>query len=112
MDFKKINSKSKIGFVIVLIFCMTILLIFFDLGLNFVYNSEKYDKKSNTLSQSQLKKNLPFENEYLGYKKKNPVLPNQGIQLQKSDKRNPEYEESNKNNVLNNNNKNFERAKK
>jgi len=112
MDFKKINSKSKIGFVIVLIFCMTILLTFFDLGLNFVYNSEKYDKKSNTLSQSQLKKNLPFENEYLGYKKKNPVLPNQGLQLQKSDKRNPEYEESNKNNVLNNNNKNFERAKK
>ena len=53
---------------------------------------------------------MPFENEYLGYKK-NPVLPNQGLQLQKSDKRNPEYEESNKNNVLNNNNKNFERAK-
>ena len=70
MDFKKINSKSKIGFVIVIIFCMTILLTFFDLGLNFVYNSEKYDKESNTLSQSQLKKNLPFENEYLGYKKK------------------------------------------
>ena len=112
MDFKKINSKSKIGFVIGLIFCMTILLTIFDLGLNFVNNSEKYDKESNTLSQSQLKKNLPFENEYLGYKKKNPVLPNQGLQVQKPDKRNPEYEESNKNNVLNNNNKNFDRAKK
>lgn len=112
MDFKKINSKSKIGFVIVIIFCMTILLTFFDLGLNFVYNSEKYDKESNTLSQSQLKKNLPFENEYLGYKKKNPVLPNQGLQVQKPDKKNPEYEESNKTNVLNNNNKNFDRAKK
>ena len=92
MDFKKINSKSKIGFVIGLIFCMTILLTIFDLGLNFVNNSEKYDKESNTLSQSQLKKNLPFENEYLGYKKKNPVLPDQGLQVQKPDKRNPEYE--------------------
>ena len=112
MDFKKINSKSKIGFVIGLIFCMTILLTIFDLGLNFVYNSEKYDKKSNTLSQSQLKRNLPFENEYLGYEKKIPVLPNQGLQVQKSDKRNLEYEESNKNNVLNNNNKNFDRVKK
>ena len=112
MDFKKINSKSKIRFVFVLIFLMTVILAFLDLDLNYIGHSEKYDKKPNSLSQSQLKNNLPLENKYLGYEKKNPVLQNQDLEVQKSDKRNHVYEKSNKNNLLNDNTKNFDRAKK
>lgn len=112
MDFKKINSKNKIRFVFVLIFLMTVILAFSDLGLNHIGHSEKYDKKSNTLSQSQLNNNVPLENEYLGYKKKQSVLLNQDPEVQKSDKRKPVYEKSNKNNVLNDNTKDFDIAKK
>ena len=112
MDFKKINSKSKIRFVFALIFLMTVILAFSDLGLNPIGHSKKYDKKSNTLSKSQLKNNVPLENEYLGYKKKKSVLPNQDPEVQKSDKRKLVYEKSNKNNVLNDNTKDFDRTKK
>ena len=112
MDFKKISSKSKIRFVFALIFLMTVILAFIDLDLNSIGHSEKYHKKSSTSSQSQLKNNVPLENEYFGYKKKNSVLQNQDPKVQKSDKRKPVYEKSNKNNVLNNNTKNFDRAKK
>ena len=75
MDFKKLNSKTKISIIVGIILFMSSFLTFFDFGLNSVSNSENNNEKSENLSQSQLKNDLSLENEYLeDEKKKSDVL--------------------------------------
>ena len=73
MDFKKLNSKTKISIIVGIILFMSSFLTFFDFGLNSVSNSENNNEKSDNLPQSQLKNDLSLENEYLEDEKKNQM---------------------------------------
>tara|TARA_B100000242_G_scaffold276596_1_gene232605 strand:- start:1233 stop:2123 length:891 start_codon:yes stop_codon:yes gene_type:complete len=112
MDFKKLNSKTKISIIVGIILFMSSFLTFFDFGLNSVSNSENNNEKSDNLSQSQLKNDLSLENEYLEDEKKKSDVLSQSLDSEKSNIRNSEYEKSNKSFVLNNNTKNFDGIEK
>ena len=112
MDFKKLNSKTKISIIVGIILFMSSFLTFFDFGLNSVSNSENNNEKSDNLSQSQLKNDLSLENEYLEDEKKKSDVLSQSLDSEKSNIKNSEYEKSNKSFVLNNNTKNFDGIEK
>ena len=112
MDFKKLNSKTKISIIVGIILFMSSFLTFFDFGLNSVSNSENNNEKSDNLPQSQLKNDLSLENEYLEDEKKKSDVLSQSLDSEKSNIKNSEYEKSNKSFVLNNNTKNFDGIEK
>ena len=92
MDFKKLNSKTKISIIVGIILFMSSFLTFFDFGLNSVSNSENNNEKSDNLPQSQLKNDLSLENEYLEDEKKKSDVLSQSLDSEKSNIKNSEYE--------------------
>ena len=70
MDFKKLNSKSKLANILGLVFLLVIVLIFVGSNLNFINNDENYNEKLNSETQTISINELPVEKELINKKKK------------------------------------------